>query len=91
MLEGLRSLAKSPGWGLAVKLIEANCKAREGSIGQQPIANMEEGLRRNYEVGITHGLKLVPTIILGAARTSQETYRRLLAIQQGVTDERSGK
>lgn len=86
VLEGLRSLVKSPGWAQAVRLIEANCKARENQLGQQPTIDMEEALRKNYEIGIIHGLKLVPTIIVTAGKTASETYKSLLAIQQGVDE-----
>lgn len=84
VLEGLRFLVKSPGWAQAVKLIEANCRARENSIGQKPMGNIEEAMTRNYEVGITHGLKLVPTIILAAATMARETFVRLHDIEQGA-------
>lgn len=67
-----------------VKLIEVQAKAREQMIGMEPVANMEEALRRNLDIGVTRGLKLVPTIILSAATTARDTYQRLLALEQGV-------
>jgi hypothetical protein len=66
-----------------VNLIEVQQKMRSAQIGDQPISGMEEALRRNYETGISHGLKLVPTIVKGSVMERTERYRYLLAKSRG--------
>src|SRR5262245_20353576 len=85
-LEVLRSLVKSPGWGLLAEYLTGQTELRRKSIGITPIASIEEALRRNLEIGVTMGLEAIPTILKSKIEDLKERQVSLMRKDRGEED-----
>lgn len=91
VLEEYRSLVKSPGWARLARLLDNQKNARKAQIGDNPIANLEEAFRRNYEIGVTHGLGAVPQLLRTTVEEVKAEYDQLLDQEREDAERNSGE
>lgn len=73
-----QSLVKSQGWVRVGEILLAQKEMRKRSLGDTPIANLEEAFRRNFEIGVSIGIGSIPQVIKGHLEEIAGEYKALL-------------